>query len=435
MKNKTLVAIIFVLSTHAVWSQLPTLTLQDAISTGLKNNYSILIAENNQASNKYARNIGNAGMLPTIGVGGSASYSNTNVRQEQANGNIISSDAAVSTNYTASAGLSWTLFDGLKMFATYDKLTEIRDQSVVRTKFEMETTVSNIMRAYFDIVRNQHIYSSILETISVGEERVTIAQKKFDIGSGAKTEVLQSKIDLNNLRTMLSNQQILIYEAKTNLNQLMARDVATEFEVEDTIPIGDLLVLADIRKESLTGNSLVRISEYDVNIYKYARREINSLRMPKLIFNAGYNYNRAQNQAGFLLLNQNYGFNTGITLSYNIFDSWRVNTQYKTATFNLESSKYNLDLIKLQTDAQVVNTYNKYSNFLTQITIEQESMNMADENVTLSLARFKDGYSNFLELREAQRSYIETVTAYVGALYNAKIQEIELLRLKGELIK
>lgn len=435
MKNRILLTVIFILITRVSWGQTNTLTLQDAITTGLKNNYSVLIAENNEASNKYARNIGNAGMLPTIGIGAGASYSNTNVRQEQANGNIISSDANVSTNYTAGVTLNWTLFDGLKMFATYDKLTQMRDQSAVKTRFEMENTVSSIMRAYFDIVRNQQIYASIIETISVGEERVTIAQKKYDIGSGSKTELLQSKIDLNNLRTMLSNQQILIYEAKTNLNQLIARDPATDFEVEDTIPIGNLLILADIRKESLTGNSLVQISEFDVNINKFNRREINSFRFPKLTFNAGYNFNRAQNQAGFLLLNQNYGFNTGITLSYNIFDSWRINTQYKTATYNFESSKYNLDLVKLQIDAQVVNTYNKYTNFLNQITLQQESMIMAEENVTLSLARFKEGLSNFLELREAQISYVETVTAYVGALYNAKVQEIELLRLKGELVK
>lgn len=435
MKNKLFLFITFIVSAQVSWGQLPTLTLQDAITIGLQNNYSVLIASNNQASDKYARNIGNAGMLPTISLGGSASYSNTNIRQEQANGNIISSDAAVSTNYTANVNLSWTLFDGLKMFAAYDKLTQIRDQSAVKTRFEMETTVSNIMRTYFDIVRNQQIYTSIIETISVGEERVNIAQKKFDVGTGSKTEVLQAKIDLNSLRTMLSNQNILITESKTNLNQLMARDPATEFEVEDTIPIGDLLVLADIRKESLTNNSLVRISEYDVNINKYLKREVSSFRYPKLTFNAGYNFNRAQNQAGFLLLNQNFGFNTGITLTYNIFDSWRINTQHKISNYNLQNSQLTFDMIKLQTDAQIVNTYNKYSNYLNQINLQKESMDMAGENVTLSLARFRDGYSNFLELREAQLSYIETVTSYLGSQYNAKLQEIELLRLKGELVK
>jgi outer membrane protein TolC len=411
------------------------LTLTEAIRFGVENNYAIIIAENNQAANKYAHNVGYAGMLPTISIGGSASYSNTNVRQEQANGNIISSDAAVSTNYTANALLSWTLFDGLKMFATYDRLAQIRDQSEVKTRFEMENTISSIMVSYFEVVKNQQIYTSILETIGVGEERVNIAQKKFDIGSGAKTELLQSKIDLNNLRAQLYDQQILIYQAKVNLNQLLARDPAFEFEVEDSIPLGNLLALADIRKESLVNNSWLRMNEFDITINKMLRREVNSARFPKLTFTAGYNFSRNQNQAGFLLLNQNFGFNTGVTLSMNIFDSWRVNTQYKLATYNMENAKNNYNLVKIQTDAQVVNTFNKYSTYLNQAGLLQENMNMAQENITLSLERFKQGLSNFLELREAQKSYIEAVTAYTTTLYNAKVQEIELLRLKGALVR
>jgi outer membrane protein len=434
MKKITGLLGFLLVSMYAVNGQ-SILTLQEAIRIGVDNNYAIIIAENNQAANKYAHNIGNAGMLPTISIGGSASYSNTNVRQEQANGNIISSDAAVSTNYAANALLSWTLFDGLKMFATYDRLAQLRNQSEVKTRFEMENTISSIMLSYFEVVKNQQIYLSILETIGVGEERVNIAQKKFDIGSGAKTELLQSKIDLNNLRSQLYDQQILIYQAKTNLNTLLARDPAVEFEVEDSIPLGNLLVLADIRKESLVNNSWLQINEFDININKMFRREINSARFPKLTFTAGYNFSRNQNQAGFLLLNQNFGFNTGVSLSMNLFDSWRVNTQYKLATYSMENAKNNYNLVKLQTDAQVVNTFNKYSTYLNQSGLQQENMLMAQENVTLSLERFKQGLSNFLELREAQKSYIESVTLYVTTLYNAKVQEIELLRLKGELVK
>jgi outer membrane protein len=423
------------ISSSMVRAQSSMLTVQEAIRIGVENNYSIIIAENNQAAAKYARNIGNAGMLPTITIGGTASYSNTNVRQEQANGNIISSDAAVSTTFTGSAQLNWTLFDGLRMFAAYSRLTALRDQGEIRTRFEIENTISKIMQSYFDIVRNDQIYSSIIETINVGEERVTIAQKKFDIGSGSKTELLQSKIDLNNLRSQLFNQQILIYQSKTNLNQLLARDPATEFEVEDSIPVGNMLDLADIRKETLVKNSLVQISELDIKVNKMLRKEISSARYPWLSFNMGYNFNRNQNQAGFLLLNQNFGFNTGLSVSMNIFNSWRVNTQHKIATYNLENAQQNFNLVKLQTDAQVVNLFNQYSVYRNQAALQSETVNMAQENVTLSLERFKQGLSNFLELREAQQSYVEAVAIYTTALYNAKVQEIELMRLKGELIK
>ena len=417
------------------WSQLDLLTLQDAIRIGLEKNYAILIAENNQAANKYARNIGNAGMLPTISLNGGASYSNNSLRQDLSNGTTINSTGVVSTNYNLTAQLNWTLFDGLKMFATFDRLTALKNQSEYRTRFEMENLVSKVMQSYFDIVKNKQIYLSILESISIGEERLTIAEKKFNIGSGSKTELLQAKIDLNTLRTQLYSQQILINESKINLNQLLARDPAITFDVEDTIPLGNLLDLANIRKEYLTTNSQVQISSFDISINKMARREVNGLKMPRLVFNASYGFSRAQNQAGFTLLNQNLGFNTGISLTYNIFDSWRVNTQYKLASYNLQNATQNFELIKLQTDGQIVNAYSKYTAYLDQSNLQKDNVSMARENADLSLERFKQGLANFLELREAQRSYVDAVTAYVTAQYNAKIQEVELLRLKGELIK
>jgi len=433
---KKLISIGFVmLHSNIFWAQTEKLQLQDAIRIGVENNYSIIIAENNEAANKYARNIGNAGMLPTISIGGSAGYSNTNVRQEQANGNLITSDAAVSTTYSAAAQLSWTLFDGLKMFATYSRLTEIKNQSEIQTRLQVETTISRIMLAYYDVVKNEKIYHSILESISIGEERIKVAQTRFTTGAGSKPELLQSKIDVNNLRSGLLNQKMLLLESKTNLNQLIARDPATEFEVEDSIPTGNLLALNDVRNESAKNNNLLLSAQMDININKYYKREVNSLRFPQLTFNAAYSFNRAQNQAGFLLLNQNFGFSTGITLSMNLFDSWRVNTQNKIAKYNIESAQLNYNMLKLQTDAAVVTAYNKYILCNEQAKMMQENMVMAKENVDLSLARFKEGISNFLELREAQLSYVDAVTAYATALYNTKVQEIELLRLKGELIK
>jgi outer membrane protein TolC len=373
-------------------------------------------------------------MLPTIDVTGGVTFSNVNIRQELSSGGGTVKNGVRNDNYVGAVALNWVLFDGLGMFATYGRLTELKEQGEINTRIQIENTISSVINSYFDVVRNQQILRSVKESISVTEERVKIADKKLQVGSGSKTELLQAKIDLNMLYSQLFTQQILLYDSKTTLNQLMVRPVDTEFDVQDSIPLGQMLDLAGIRKDALEHNNALQFEERNIQIQKFLRREVNAQRFPIISLNTSYNFSRQQSQAGLFLFNQNYGFNGGFSVAWRVFDSWRVNTQYRVATLNYQSSKLIYEDVKQQTDGAVLRSYKRYELALQQVDIEKESVDMSHENVTLSLERFKQGLSNSLELREAQQSYIEAVSRWMNALYSAKTQEVELLRLKGALV-
>ena len=73
MKNLKLnILLILACLTSVVLSQ--KLTIDDAISIALKNNFDIRVAKNDVAITKANNKPGNAGMLPTVGVSGSGSY-------------------------------------------------------------------------------------------------------------------------------------------------------------------------------------------------------------------------------------------------------------------------------------------------------------------------------------------------------------------------
>ena len=60
---------------------------------------------------------------------------------------------------------------------------------------------------------------------------------------------------------------------------------------------------------------------------------------------------------------------------------------------------------------------------------------MANENVSIALERYRVGKSNPLEIREAQNNAVNAQIRYIEALNTAKIAEIELLRLAGNLLE
>jgi outer membrane protein len=121
MKN-LLTTFVFVLLSTVVQAQ-DTLTLQSAIEMALRQNYSIQIARNQSDIATNNNTIGNAGFLPSVTAAAVASSSNTSIRQEFNNGNTINRAGAAASAVAANVALSWTIFDGLKMFATRDRLS------------------------------------------------------------------------------------------------------------------------------------------------------------------------------------------------------------------------------------------------------------------------------------------------------------------------
>jgi Outer membrane protein len=155
------------------------LTLEKAINITLKNNFDILIARNDADIAKMNNTAGNAGMLPTVNVNGSGSYSNDNVYQKLSSGTVNKYSSLSNTLVGANAELSWTLFDGGKMFVTKNKLNEIQSLGELQFQSKVLETMYNVIAAYYDIVRQKQQLSSINEAISYNKERVTIAQTGF----------------------------------------------------------------------------------------------------------------------------------------------------------------------------------------------------------------------------------------------------------------
>jgi len=86
-------------------------------------------------------------------------------------------------------------------------------------------------------------------------------------------------------------------------------------------------------------------------------------------------------------------------------------------------------------DVDLSNTFKDYEYQKKALALEDENINLAKENVSIALARFRQGVSTYLELREAQISLADAYNRLIAARYNTKLAETELLRLKGDLIR
>jgi outer membrane protein len=413
------------------------LTLPDAFSIALKNNYSILISRN-EGEEAANNNIpGNAGFLPSVSMNASGNKAINDTKQQYSNGAPeVNRKKVASDNLSANAVLDWTIFDGFKMFATKKKLSELQTVGELDTRIQVENTIEKIISSYYFIVKQKQLLKASLEAIGIYEERVRIAKTKFEIGSSSKIELLQAKVDYNAQRSEQLNEQTALRNAKITLNQLLSRPTDTEFDVTDTIiPIAYHPSLDDLKASVVKQNNSLLSAERNVNIAAFKLDETRSQRYPKIGVMAGYYYSQANNSASLIQLNQNTGPAFGFNVSWNIFNGSVINSQVKNAKLDYLNSTLSLSDIKMQVEADLLTAYQTFESNLELLTLEEENLLLAVENVQVSLERYRVGKGTQIELTIAQKNLDDAENRTVAARYNTKLSETTLMKLNGELVK
>ncbi len=433
LKNISLLCLIL-FSINTVSAQ-QVLTLNDALKIALENNYAIQVAKNDAELTKNNNRIGAAGMLPV--VTGTVNQDNqvVDTKQKFLSGAENNKDGAKSDNLNANIELGWTIFDGLKMFATKNKLEELQKIGELKMQSNIEQTFMRVTKAYYDVLLSKQQLKSTEDAVANSEQRLTLTTDKYNAGKSAKTEMLKAQVDLNTDKAALMRQTNNYQNAQTNLNQLLGRDLNVKFTVDEKITEPKKYTLDELMNKVNGQNTSLTIAKKNQQISMLNVSEIKAERLPTIQLKGGYNYVRQQSEAGFLQSSQNNGFHYGAGLSINIFNGFDVNKRLQNARLNLKSNEliYKDSLTRLQNQLQ--QSFNNYVLSTQLITFEKENVKVAQENFDIANEQFKVGVITSLELRDAQLNLLNNQIRLLNAQYDAQINETELLRLTGELVK
>ena len=325
------------------------------------------------------------------------------------------------------------------MFAIKKRLGRLVELGELQVKNQVITTVSQVMRTYYDIVRQYQQLRAIEETMALSEERLKLAQYKFDIGTGAKPDALQAQIDLNAQKSAYLLQQTNILKTKELLNQLLSIPVDTDFNVLDTIPISMGILLDSIQNGLTAVNPQLLLIQKNLEVANISLQERKAERFPTVSFNSAYNFTRTDNKSVINpfqpLFNQNRGLNYGFTAAIPIFNGLNTRRLIHAAELDIDYQQLQYKKGVAEITTSVINAYKDYDLSKRTLTLEEENMILVRENLFIARERYRLGISTFLEMREAQRSLQDANTRLIQSRYNTKIAEIELLRLRGDLVR
>lgn len=413
-------------------------TLEQVVALALEKNYDVRIARSIAESASTDDDYVVGAFLPRITAEAATVWNDNEQRLRFEDATRNNSGEAQSNNLSGSVQAVWTLFDGTRMFATRERISQIAEQSELEVKNQMVNTIAAIINNYYDIVRQKQQLKAIQEQMSVSEERVKLAEKKLQVGTGIKPELLQARVDYNAQRTQVLQQETMIAQLKEQLNNIVGLQLPQVYDVADTIVI-DLGLRLDESFQNLDNTNYSLLSaRQNVSIANLSLRERRAEYLPFLNFNAAYNFSRNDNTKQINpfgpVYNRTEGFNYGFSMSLPILSGLNTRRQTQLARIEIDRQQLLYDQQRNTINVELRNAFTNYENAKKILLIEEETIGLAKENVFIALEAFKRGINTFIELRTAQQSLAEAYNRLISARYNAKVAETELLRLNGSLL-
>lgn len=424
---------VFFMSTPVILSA-QTLTLQQALNTAWENNYGIKIINKELQITDLQNHAGYAGMLPVISAIANYDVEVTNSEQQYFSGETRSEKNAGANSLDAGVYLDWTVFDGLGMFARKDKLEQLYALGELEVRAKLEEITMQLMIDWNNLIQLENAKRVMENAIDISGERLKIAQQRNVIGSGSGLDVLQAQVDLNTDSSAYINILLQIKNTKAVINEYMARDANTTFDINEKIAVDQTINLTSIKENVYANNTSLLIAEKNKQIAELQVKEYKSYLYPTVSLNAGYGFLKSVSEAGFVESNLNVGPLAGVSLVIPLFNGFTVSRNIEQMKVMQQMQELDILQTQLSVNTNLVILYNQYETSLQLMKIEQKNIESATKNVSIALEKFNLGAITSVELREIQLQKVNTENRYLTEELNAKIAELQLKYFSGKLI-
>ncbi|WP_341220370.1 TolC family protein [Polaribacter atrinae] len=411
------------------------LSKKEALEITLENNFGIKIVNNNLEVAKNNKSIYNTGFLPTASISSGANYSNNNQTISRQDGTSTSIDGAVTKSYNASIGLNYTIFDGLGRKYNYQQLKETYNLTELQARETIENTYLQLFTTYFQIARFSENHANLKEALAISKQRLQRAKYQYEYGQSTKLELLNAEVDVNNDSITLINANQQLSNVKRGLNIILGIEKEVNYVVETDVEFISELNFEDLLQKTIANNATLKQNEKNIAISEFNIKINKANYLPSLGLNTSYGWNKSENPStSFLAASTSNGLNAGLSLSWNLFDGGNTKTNVANAKIALENQQILLEQQKVTIDNSLKNTWENYQNQLFILKAQEQNVLTTQNNFDRSTERYKLGQITSIEFRQAQINLINSKTAYNNAKFDAKLIELQLLQLSGDIL-
>lgn len=431
MKNIILVILLFFGLNIAAQN---ILTLEQAKTITLSNNFGIKIAKNNVVISQNQTDKSVNGYLPTVSANAGVNGNFGGSSQTFGNGGEASTSNAFTWGGNATVQANYTVFDKRREL-TLEQLKESLVLSNLQLKQTIEQNLLQVYNGYFQVAQLSENVNALLEAINISRERMRRAQYQLDFGQGSGLNVLNAKVDIQRDSVNLLNAKMNLENAKRNLNVSMGRNTSEDFQVEIDTGIDESLNLELLIEQSKSANLALQVNRKNLSVNEMNLQIIDAEKRPTVSAGASYAFSYSDNPTGaFIDRSNSRGLAANVGVNWTIFDGSR-DIRKQNAVINLTNQKLQIDQLQQQLERDIRNAWANYQNAIFVLQVEENAVETNQENFARTEEQVKIGRLTSIEFRQAQLNLLNAQTSLNNAKFDTKLREIQLLQLVGRLIE
>ncbi len=417
------------------------LTIEQAVAIALERNYDVAVAAGNLMAAQGRVWQSYRGFLPNVG----ANYSLNHQSGYSGAGTVDNTGQLRLGNYSSDnqrlgIGLNQPIFSWANIQNVKGARAGERAGRSLSESQKLDVALA-VRIQFYELLKAIRLSEVRDEGVSLSEDQLRRADTLFELGSVARNDVLQARVNLQQARLEQIGARNRVEIERGRLNQLLSLPVNTPLEISreiDTSPRGEIDSTAVVA-EALTARPDLAAARESVKGAEASLGAASASHYPELFgaLDWGKTYNpgvtTVELDTGEIIQidNDSDGWSARAGVSLNIFDGLVAEGQVKSAKGNLASERARLQQAELGATLEIKEAILGVREAMQSITVATEGVALAEENLKLAQERYQVGSGTILEFDQAQVSLIESRSALVdswAALFEA---EARLDRARG----
>ena len=453
LKQKIILVIVIGIVSTTLYAQsadLRIITIDQAISIALENNYSLKQAKNELDLAEDLIFSEKADFLPSV----SASMNGSRTTGQQFIFERFSEDLdpfvdVSSQSISGGMNASINLFNGFNNILTLKSSQSNKESRAQQYERAKESVIFNTASRYLQVLLDKELLAIAEQNLETSTTQLNQVQAQVELGA-------RPMVDLFNQEAQVANDELVVTQRENTLSLnslLLVRQLeidplgSYDFIVPD-LTLNDLpwmdINIRSLVSEALSTRSDILSAEATILSLKYQMQITKNSLLPSLRASAGVSsrysdqYSIGGNEVSFSdqFFDQQVNRSLGLSFSLPLFNNWNRIYSIQSAEVQLKNAELNLDNSKMQVIQEVSQAYNDYSSYVKQLDASEKSLIASERAFQTQQERYNLGASTLIELTQAQSAFVSAQSSYTQALYNLIFQEklldFYLGKLKGD---
>lgn len=397
------------------------LSLSDAITIGLKNNFDIVLAQKDVEMAQMGNSWGMAGGLPSLTLNGNVAV-----------GAELISPATVTGAGQISADLLWTLFNGFNIKATKSLLESSEELAQGTEILTVENTIHSIITSYYYVLLQQEMLKINETMLKISEDRLSQQEVSKEIGASGTYEYVQAQSDYLTDKSSYIKQEVILRDAIRSLNLLLSLPADTQWYLNEKVetPAYDYSQ-SEMQQKMFSDNRTLKNQYINLKSKDYELQQSRSTLYPSI----GLYGSVAGGSTSFSSSDYNFAQpQVGVTVSFNLFNGGKTKRNIDIARLSREAEVVSTQQMKLEMENELSSELDEYNVYREIVKIDDQQVEVATLLLELSEDRYRNGTINSFNFREVQLSYLQSANTRLNSIYSLIVVNCNLLKLTGGII-